>query len=58
MNPPLRGKEHYDRLWTAIKNDIVDVLGSDHAPHLKANKNKEYPNTLRACQECKQFFQL
>ena len=45
MNPPLRGKEHYDRLWTAIKNDIVDVLGSDHAPHLKANKNKEYPNT-------------
>ena len=45
MNPPLRGKEHYDRLWTAIKNNVVDVLGSDHAPHLKANKNKEYPNT-------------
>ena len=43
MNPPLRGKEHYDRLWTAIKNNIVDVLGSDHAPHLKANKDKEYP---------------
>jgi len=45
MNPPLRGKEHYDRLWTAIKNNIVDVLGSDHAPHLKINKDKEYPNT-------------
>jgi dihydroorotase len=45
MNPPLRTKEHYDRLWTAIKNNIVDVLGSDHAPHLKENKNKEYPNT-------------
>ena len=45
MNPPLRGKEHYDRLWTAIKNNIVDVLGSDHAPHLKANKDKEYPNS-------------
>ena len=45
MNPPLRGKEHYDRLWTAIKNNIVDVLGSDHAPHLKANKNKEYPDS-------------
>ena len=45
MNPLLRGKEHYDRLWTAIKNNIVDVLGSDHAPHLKANKDKEYPDS-------------
>ena len=45
MNPPLRSKEHYDRLWIAIKNNIVDVLGSDHAPHLKVNKDKEYPNT-------------
>ena len=45
MNPPLRIKEHYDRLWVAIKNNIVDVLGSDHAPHSKENKNKNYPNT-------------
>ncbi len=45
MNPPLRTKEHYDRLWTAIKNDIVDVLGSDHAPHLKLNKEKKYPDS-------------
>ena len=45
MNPPLRTKDHYDRLWTAIKNDIVDVLGSDHAPHSKENKNKEYPDS-------------
>ena len=45
MNPPLRTKDHYDKLWIAIKNNIVDVLGSDHAPHLKINKEKEYPNT-------------
>ena len=45
MNPPLRTKQHYDRLWVAIRNNIVDVLGSDHAPHLKENKDKEYPNT-------------
>ena len=45
MNPPLRTKEHYDRLWVAIKNNIVDVLGSDHAPHLKVNKDKVYPET-------------
>jgi dihydroorotase len=45
MNPPLRTKEHYDRLWVAVKNNIVDVLGSDHAPHLKVNKEKVYPDT-------------
>ena len=45
MNPPIRSKEHYDKLWVAIKNNIVDVLGSDHAPHSKENKDKEYPNT-------------
>jgi|TARA_Y100000817_G_scaffold22829_1_gene16474 dihydroorotase len=45
MNPPLRGKEHYDKLWVAVKKSIVDVLGSDHAPHLKVNKDKRYPNS-------------
>ena len=45
MNPPIRTKEHYDKLWNAIKNNIVDVLGSDHAPHTKENKQKEYPNS-------------
>jgi dihydroorotase len=45
MNPPIRTKEHYDRLWVAIKNNVVDILGSDHAPHSKENKDKEYPDT-------------
>jgi dihydroorotase len=43
MNPPIRKKEHYDRLWTAVKNSVVDVLGSDHAPHSKEDKEKKYP---------------
>ena len=45
MNPPLRDKSHYDRLWYAIKNNYNDTIGSDHAPHLKVNKEKEYPNS-------------
>ena len=45
MNPPIRTKEHYDRLWVAMKNNVVDILGSDHAPHSKENKDKEYPDT-------------
>ena len=58
MNPPLRTKDHYDRLWVAIKNNTVDVLGSDHAPHLKINKEKEYPNTPSGMPGFKQFFLL
>ena len=45
MNPPIRDKSHYDRLWYAVKNNYNDTIGSDHAPHLKENKNKEYPNS-------------
>jgi dihydroorotase len=45
MNPPIRKKEHYDRLWIAVKNSVVDVLGSDHAPHSKEDKKKKYPDS-------------
>ncbi len=43
MNPPLREKSHYDRLWYAVKNNLNDTIGSDHAPHLKENKKKKIP---------------
>ena len=45
MNPPLRDKSHYDRLWYAVRNNLNDTIGSDHAPHLKENKEKKYPNS-------------
>ena len=45
MNPPIRDKSHYDRLWYAVKNNLNDTIGSDHAPHLKENKEKKYPNS-------------
>ena len=45
MNPPIRDKSHYDRLWYAVKNNLNDTIGSDHAPHLKENKAKVYPKS-------------
>ena len=45
MNPPIRDKSHYDRLWYGVKNNLNDTIGSDHAPHLKENKEKKYPNS-------------
>ena len=43
MNPPLRSKDHYDRLWDAVDETLVSTIGSDHAPHTKEEKNKKYP---------------
>ncbi|WP_096700364.1 dihydroorotase [Magnetospirillum sp. 15-1] len=43
MNPPIRGARHRDALWKAIADGTVDVLGSDHAPHTREEKDKPYP---------------
>jgi dihydroorotase len=43
MNPPVRDKRHRDGIWRGISQGIVDVLGSDHAPHTLEEKAKPYP---------------
>jgi dihydroorotase len=43
MNPPVRDARHRDGIWTGIANGVVDVLGSDHAPHTLEEKAKPYP---------------
>ena len=43
QNPPIREKEHQDALWRAIREGVVDIIGSDHAPHTMDEKEKEYP---------------
>ncbi|MFD1987834.1 dihydroorotase [Mesorhizobium newzealandense] len=43
MNPPVRDISHRDGVWHGIAQGIVDVLGSDHAPHTLAEKAKPYP---------------
>jgi len=43
QNPPIREKHHNDALWAAVQNGLVDVMGSDHAPHTIEEKSKPYP---------------
>ena len=43
MNPPVRDERHRDGIWHGIAQGIVDVLGSDHAPHTLEEKAKPYP---------------
>ncbi|WP_158818723.1 dihydroorotase [Methylocapsa sp. S129] len=45
MNPPVRGAQHREGIWRGIAQGIVDVLGSDHAPHTLAEKAKPYPDS-------------
>ena len=45
MNPPVRDERHRDALWAAVASGLVDVLGSDHAPHTKEEKKKPYPQS-------------
>jgi dihydroorotase len=45
MNPPIRDSRHREALWKALDCGIVDVLGSDHAPHSSAEKQQPYPQT-------------
>ena len=45
MNPPIRESRHREALWKAVREGLVDVIGSDHAPHTRAEKDKAYPNT-------------
>ena len=43
MNPPIRDAQNQEGLWQGITQGIVDVLGSDHAPHTKEEKEQTYP---------------
>ncbi len=43
MNPPVRAARHRDGVWQGISQGVVDVLGSDHAPHTLEEKAKKYP---------------
>jgi dihydroorotase len=43
MNPPVRARRHRDGIWRGLAQGVVDVLGSDHAPHTLAEKAKPYP---------------
>jgi len=43
VNPPLRKKEDRDYLVECIRNDEVDCIGTDHAPHSKEDKKNGAP---------------
>jgi dihydroorotase len=45
MNPPIREARHREALWQAVTESVVDVVGSDHAPHTLEEKARPYPDS-------------
>jgi dihydroorotase len=45
MNPPIRDASHRAALWRAVADGVVDVIGSDHAPHTREEKARPYPGS-------------
>jgi len=44
QNPPIREARHREALRRAVRDGVVDVIGSDHGPHLLEDKAKPYPS--------------
>lgn len=44
VNPPLRGKKDVAALWEAVGEGVIDMVASDHAPHLLSEKEAGYWN--------------
>jgi len=42
VNPPIRSDVHVKALWEALKNGVVDMIVTDHAPHMMFEKTAEY----------------
>lgn len=40
MNPPLRRKEDLEALRQGLKDDVFDVISTDHAPHSREEKGQ------------------
>jgi dihydroorotase len=42
MNPPLRTKRDVEAIKQGLKNGVIDVIASDHAPHTENEKDIEF----------------
>jgi len=43
-NPAIKSQSDKDALWNAIKEDKIDIIASDHAPHTEIEKENSYFN--------------
>jgi dihydroorotase len=42
VNPPLRGKEDVESIKEGLRNNTIDIIATDHAPHEGTSKDVEF----------------
>lgn len=42
VNPPLRGKDDIEAMKEGLKNNTIDIIATDHAPHEGTSKDVEF----------------
>ena len=42
MNPPLRTEEDRMKIIEGLKDDTIEIIATDHAPHSKEEKEREF----------------
>jgi len=47
-DPPLRGREDQRRLWEALRDGVIDVVASDHAPYTEEEKERGWSDIFDA----------
>ena len=45
MNPSIKTSEDVDALWQALRDGVLEVVATDHAPHTTEEKSKPYPQS-------------
>jgi dihydroorotase len=43
MNPPIRRPGNEKALWAGLKEGVLDIIATDHAPHTLEEKSSPYP---------------
>lgn len=44
VNPPLRSEDHRQAILKGLRDGIIEVIATDHAPHLWTEKEREFDN--------------
>jgi dihydroorotase len=45
MNPSLKTRQDAEQLWKALRDGVIQVIATDHAPHTLEEKRKVYPES-------------
>ena len=48
IQPPLRSTTDVEALWEGLRNGIIDIVASDHAPYTKAEKEPGFTDLFKA----------